>query len=44
MQITDSIRTIIAIIIIKFSAGFTGDWGAICPYILSYYYHNGAPI
>lgn len=30
--------------IVKFASGFTGDWGVISLYILSYFHYYGAPI
>lgn len=37
-------KAILGIVMMNFAAGFTADWGVICPYILSYYYFNGAPV
>lgn len=43
-QLTAAQKTLLGIMIIKFATGFTGDWGVISLYILSYYFFKGAPI
>lgn len=43
-MLSSATKTIIGVMIVQFASGFTGDWGVISLYILSYYHYYGAPV
>lgn len=43
-MLSEAQKTILGIMIVKFATGFTGDWGVISLYILSFYHYYGAPV